>query len=139
MRVFEFDIEEEVYGKDNLWIIAATLQGAKKFLRQEKVRYSRGYELDENFVSVSFDDNWPSTKLIEAGIDVCIDFLGYKLWGDLPLDISEKTKKLKELLNNLKTDFELLQEGDWEPDYDSCECSIDAVCTVMQLLNIKEQ
>ena len=34
----------------------------------------------------------------------------------------------------LMEDMILLQDGSWQPDYDSCECSIDNVQKVMNYL-----
>ena len=137
MNIFQLDISEEDYGTDCLWIWAPTLETAEKLLTNNLIVFTDSNAFEGSFVRGSFNENWKPKKLMEAGIDAKADQSGGKLWGALPTKISDKEKRLSELLNNLREDFTLLQDGSWEPDDDSTQCSIDAVEEVMKLLNIK--
>lgn len=39
--------------------------------------------------------------------------------------------EIKDRLITLKEDFEMLQAGKWEPDFDSCQASIDTISELL--------
>jgi len=51
--------------------------------------------------------------------------------GDEMKTPKNKTEALA-LLQTLEQDFVLLQDGDWEPDNDSCEASLEVVLALVK-------
>jgi len=49
----------------------------------------------------------------------------------------ESRQEITELLSNLRTDFNLLGDGDWVPDNHSVNSSIDAVERLAKLLSVE--
>ena len=45
--------------------------------------------------------------------------------------------KLTNLLINLRTDFKMLQSGDWVPDRHSCDASIEVVEQIADILGVQ--
>lgn len=52
--------------------------------------------------------------------------------------MNEELEKIKRLVETLKEDFRMLKDGDWEPDNDSCEASINVADEALEKLeNLK--
>lgn len=47
-----------------------------------------------------------------------------------------KKKTISELLDLLEVDFGLLKSGDWIPDDDSCDCSLETVERIRDLVGM---
>lgn len=52
----------------------------------------------------------------------------------IPKPESKERIKVLEALNCLVTDIEMLQNGDWQPDDDSCEASLDNIKLVIDYI-----
>lgn len=46
-------------------------------------------------------------------------------------------EKLQALLNHIYTDMLMLRDGEWQPDTDSCESSIEVIEQIATELNIE--
>ena len=47
----------------------------------------------------------------------------------------DKLEIVKSYAVGVRTDLIMLQRGEWEPDDDSCQCSIDAIQKVIDFLD----
>lgn len=57
------------------------------------------------------------------------------MWMMSPVDVDLSESTPQELLSCLKTDFTMLKNGEWTPDEDSIDASIDVIEELQRRLN----